>query len=139
MSLIVRRPMSLGSRLTVYLLRAVLIVTGLDLFFSLRRTRADLLLDVHRELSSISRTLRVTLEKAGDDTPERYFADISPEVSSFANILGVVCYVPDGLPAFTSVPGDALHPSSGLTSQGSKDEKPDAPPPMSESPSKKIE
>lgn len=94
--------MSLGNRLTVYLLVAVLIVTGLDLYFSLRRTRADLLLDVHRELSSISRTLRVTLEKAGDDTPERYFADIGPEVSSFANILGVVFYGPDGQTAFTS-------------------------------------
>ena len=85
--------MSLGNRLTVYLLLAVLIITGLDLYFSLRRTRANLLFDVHRELSSISRTLRVTLEKAGDDTPERYFADIGPEVSSFANILGVVFYL----------------------------------------------
>jgi signal transduction histidine kinase len=94
--------MSLGNRLTVYLLVAVLIVTGLDLYFSLRRTRADLLLDVHRELSSISRTLRVTLEKAGDDTPERYFADIGPEVSSFANTLGVVFYGRDGQLAFTS-------------------------------------
>ena len=92
--------MTLGNRLTVYLLLVVLMTTGLDLYLSLRRTRADLLIDVHRELSSISRTLRVTLEKAGDDAPERYFADIGPEVSSFANILGVVFYSRDGQAAF---------------------------------------
>src|SRR5690349_9009229 len=90
MSLFVRLPLTLGNRLTLYLLVVVVAVTGLDLFLSLRRTRADLLLDVHRELSSISRTLRVTLEKAGDDAPERYYAHLAPEVSSFANILGVV-------------------------------------------------
>jgi signal transduction histidine kinase len=101
--------MSLGSRLTLYLLLAVVIVTGFDLYFSLRRTRANLLLDVHRELSSIARTLRVTLEKAGDDEPERYFADLAPEVSSFANILGVVFYGRDGQPVFTS---SSLHGQS---------------------------
>jgi len=94
--------MSLGNRLTLYLLVTVVVITGLDLYLSLRRTRADLLFDVHRELSSIARTLRVTLEKAGDDAPERYFADIATEVSSFANILGVVFYGRDGQPAFTS-------------------------------------
>lgn len=102
MSLFVRSPMSLGNRLTLYLLLVVVVITGLDLYFSLRRMRANLLLDVHRELSSIGRTLRVTLEKAGDDMPERYFADIAPEVSSFANILGVVFYGRDGQPAFVS-------------------------------------
>jgi hypothetical protein len=41
--------------------------------------------------------------------------------------------------AVPPVPGDASHPSSGSTShQGSKGEKTDATPPMSESPSKKI-
>jgi signal transduction histidine kinase len=62
-----------------------------------------LLDDVHRELSSISRTLRVTLEKAGDDLPERYFTDIGPEVSSFANILGIVFFDREGKPAFTAL------------------------------------
>ena len=37
------------------------------------------------------------------------------------------------------VPGDASHPPSGATTLGSKGDKPDAPSPMSESPSKKIE
>lgn len=94
--------MSLGNRLTLSLLIVVVAVTALDVYLSLRRTRADLVLDVHRELSSIARTLRVTLEKAGDDAPARYFAAIAPEVSSFANILGVAFYGHDGQPAFIS-------------------------------------
>lgn len=102
MSLFVRFAMGLGNRLTLYLLIVVVVVTGLDIYLSLRRTRANLIRDVHRELSSIGRTLRVALEKAGDDAPERYFAEIAPEVSSFPNILGVVFYGRDGQPAFTS-------------------------------------
>jgi two-component system, NtrC family, sensor kinase len=94
--------MSLGNRLTLYLLVVVVVVTGLDMYLSLRRTRANLVLDVHRELSSIARTLRVTLEKAGDDAPERYFAALAPEVSSFPNILGVAFYGQEGQLAFLS-------------------------------------
>ncbi len=86
--------MSLGNRLTLYLLIAVVVVSGLDVYLSLRRTRTNLLFDVHRELSSISRTLRITLEKAGDDTPERYFANLGPEItSSLVNLYTVSQHV----------------------------------------------
>lgn len=84
--------MSLGNKLTWYLLIGVLAVTGLDLYLSLTRTRAELLEDLRREVAAISRTLRVTLETAGDEAPERYFAQLAPGISGFENILGIVFY-----------------------------------------------
>jgi signal transduction histidine kinase len=84
--------LSLGNKLTWYLLLGVLIVTGLDLFFSLKRTRQNLLDDVRREVTAIGRTLQVTLAVAGDDDPERYFVKLAPGLSSFENVLGVVFY-----------------------------------------------
>jgi len=94
--------MSLGNRLTVYLLLGVLAVTGLDIYFSLRRTRANLLKDTRQELASISHILRMTVEEAWVDAPEQYFATIAPEVSSFRNILGVVFYEQNGQVAVAS-------------------------------------
>lgn len=94
--------MSLGNKLTWYLLIGVLAVTGLDLYLSLRRTRADLLDDLRREVAAISRTLRVTLEVSGDDAPERYFERLAPGISGFENILGVVFYDRAGRVAATS-------------------------------------
>lgn len=84
--------MSLGNKLTWYLLVGVLTVIGLDLFFSLKRTRENLLGDVRREVTAIGRTLQVTLAVAGDDDPERYFVKLTPGISSFENILGVAFY-----------------------------------------------
>jgi signal transduction histidine kinase len=84
--------MSLGNKLTWYLLVGVLLVMGLDVYFSLQRTHTNLLNDVRREVASISRTLRVSLEKAGDDDPQRYFTQLAPEISGFENVLGVVFY-----------------------------------------------
>ncbi len=84
--------MSLGNKLTWYLLLGVLTVTGLDVYLSLTRTRANLLDDLRREVAAISRTLRVSLETAGDDVPDRYFAQLAPGISGFENILGVVFY-----------------------------------------------
>ena len=49
--------MSLGNRLTWFLLVGVLVVTALDLFWSLTRTRANLIADLQREVAAISRTL----------------------------------------------------------------------------------
>ncbi|HEV8711609.1 MAG TPA: ATP-binding protein, partial [Candidatus Binatia bacterium] len=94
--------MSLGNKLTWYLLVGVLAVTGLDVYLSLTRTRANLLDDLRREVAAISRTLRVTLEVSGDDEPERYFAQLAPGISGFENILGVVFYDRAGRVAATS-------------------------------------
>lgn len=84
--------MSLGKKLTWSLLVGVLAITGLDLFFSLKRTRENLLSDVRREVTAIGRTLQLTLAVAGDDDPERYFMKLAPGLSSFENVLGVVFY-----------------------------------------------
>ena len=88
--------MSLGNKLTWYLLAGVLLVMGLDVYFSLTRTHTNLLNDVRREVAAISRTLRVSLEKAGDDDPQRYFTQLAPEISGFENVLGVVFYDQQG-------------------------------------------
>ena len=84
--------MSLGNKLTWYLLVGVLAVTALDAYLSLKRTRANLLDELRREVAAIGRTLRVSLDIAGDDAPERYFAQLAPGISGFENILGVVFY-----------------------------------------------
>src|SRR5215475_11695423 len=94
--------MSLGNKLTWYLLLGVLAVSGLDMYLSLERTRANLLDDLRREVVAISRTLWVTLEVSGDDAPERYFAQLAPGISSLENILGVVFYDRAGQVAVTS-------------------------------------
>src|SRR2546425_7225625 len=95
--------MSLGNKLTWYLLLGVLAISGLDVYLSLARTRVNLLDDLRREVAAISRTLRVTLEVSGDDAPERYFAQLAPGISGFENILGVVFYDRAGRVAATSV------------------------------------
>jgi signal transduction histidine kinase len=85
--------MSLGNKLTWYLLIGVLAVTGLDAYLSLERARANLLEELRREVLAISRTLRVSLETVGGDAPERYFAQLAPGIpNDFENILGVVFY-----------------------------------------------
>jgi methyl-accepting chemotaxis protein len=84
--------MSLGHRLTWYLLIGVLAISGLDVYFSLRRTRANLLIDVWREVDAISRTLRISLEKVSNQQPERYFPELAAEISGFENVLGVAFY-----------------------------------------------
>jgi signal transduction histidine kinase len=88
--------MGLGTKLTWYLLVGVLLVMGLDVYFSLTRTHTNLLDDVRREVAAISRTLRVSLEKAGDDDPQRYFAQLASEISGFENVLGVAFYDTQG-------------------------------------------
>ena len=84
--------MSLGHKLTWYLLVGVLAVMGLDVYFSLKRTYHNLLIDVWREVDAISRTLRISLEKTGNDQPEQFFAQLAPEISDFENVLGVAFY-----------------------------------------------
>jgi len=84
--------MSLGNKLTWYLLLGVLAVTGLDVYFSLKRTYSNLLVDVWREVNAISRTLRISLEKIEGGRPERYFTRLATEISSFENVLGVAFY-----------------------------------------------
>jgi signal transduction histidine kinase len=88
--------MSLGNKLTWYLLVGVLLVMGLDVYFSLTRTYTNLLDDVRREVAAISHTLRVSLEQAGDDDPQRYFIQLASEISGFENVLGVVFYDTQG-------------------------------------------
>ena len=61
--------MSVGNKLTWFLLLGVLGVTGLNLYLSLQRTRENLLEELRHEVAAISWTLRVTLDIAGDDAP----------------------------------------------------------------------
>jgi signal transduction histidine kinase len=96
--------MSLGNRLTWFLLLGVLVVTTLDLYWSLTRTRANLIADLQREVAAISRTLQVTLDISGDDTPWRYFDKLAAGISRFENILGLVFYDREGRIAAISVP-----------------------------------
>ena len=84
--------MRLGNKLTVYLLLGVLVGLGLDVYLSLDHIRTNLLKDMHSEVASISRTLRVAVEKAGNTAPERYFAQMATEISGFENIRGLVFY-----------------------------------------------
>jgi signal transduction histidine kinase len=84
--------MSLGNRITVYLLLTVLVVTGLDVYFSLNRTRANLLKDTHQELGSISHILRVMLEGVWEEIPVRYYETIARDIMNFRNILGIVFF-----------------------------------------------
>jgi signal transduction histidine kinase len=88
--------MRLGNKLTVYLLLGVVIVLGLGVYLSLKRIRTDLLKDMHSEVASISRTLRVALEKARNTVPEHYFSQLAAEISGFENILGLVFYDREG-------------------------------------------
>jgi signal transduction histidine kinase len=125
--------MSLGNKLTWYLLVGVLAVVGLDLYLTLKRTQANLLDDLRREVAAISRTLWVTLEVSGDDAPERYFARLAPSISGFENILGVVFYDRAGRAVTTSASLQGRHlpavdvrevittrtPTEGLFSEGS--------------------
>jgi signal transduction histidine kinase len=80
----------------------VLVVTGLDLYWSLARTRANLIADLRREVAAISRTLEVTLHISGDDTPWRYFDKLAAGISRFENILGLVFYDHEGHVAASS-------------------------------------
>lgn len=84
--------MSLGNKLTWFLLLGVLAVMSLDVYFSLNRTYNNLLSDVWREVDAISRTLRISLEKTGGGHPNRYFEQLATEISGFENVLGVAFY-----------------------------------------------
>lgn len=87
-----RKTTNLGNKLTWYLLFGVLVVMGLDIYFSLQRTRTNLLNDVRREVVAISRTVRVSLEKTADNNPYQHFAQLASEISGFENVLGMVFY-----------------------------------------------
>ena len=85
--------MSLGTKLTCYLLLGVLVVMGLDLYLSVRRIQADLLHNVRREVLAISRTLHLALTMIErTDTPESYFKSFVASLSDFENVLDVVFY-----------------------------------------------
>jgi signal transduction histidine kinase len=88
--------MSLGNKLTCYLLIGVLLVMGIDLYLSVERTRANLLVDLRSEVSTLSRTLQVALDTAGGDAPERYFDRLTVGISGFENVLGVAFYNRNG-------------------------------------------
>jgi signal transduction histidine kinase len=85
--------MSLGTKLTGYLLLGVLVVMGLELYLSLKRIQADLLHDVRREVAAISRTLHIAVTLIyRTDTPEQYFTSFIASLNDFDNILDVVFY-----------------------------------------------
>jgi two-component system NtrC family sensor kinase len=85
--------MSLGTKLTWYLLLGVLVVMGLDLYLSVKRIQTDLLHDVRREVAAISRTLHIALTLIDrTDTPGPYFTSFVASLSDFKNVLDVVFY-----------------------------------------------
>jgi signal transduction histidine kinase len=84
--------MNLGTKLTCSLLLGVLVVMGLDLYLGVKRIQANLMHDLRREVSAISRTLQVALTITGADTPQQYFASFAASLDAFENILGVVFY-----------------------------------------------
>lgn len=88
--------MSLGNKLTCYLLVGVLLVMGLDLYLSVERTRQNLLVDLRSEVSTLSRTLQLALDTVGGDTPERYFDRLAVGIGGFENVLGVAFYNRNG-------------------------------------------
>ena len=88
--------MSLGNKLTCYLLVGVLLVMGIDLYLSVERTRANLLVDLRSEVSTLSRTLQLALDTAGGDKPEQYFDRLAVGIGGFENILGVAFYNRNG-------------------------------------------
>jgi len=69
---------------------------GIDLYLSVERTRANLLVDLRSEVSTLSRTLQLALDTAGGDTPERYFDRLTVGISGFENVLGVAFYNRNG-------------------------------------------
>jgi two-component system NtrC family sensor kinase len=85
--------MRLSTKLTGYLLLGVLVIMGLALYLSVTRIRTDLLHDVRREVTAITRTLHTALTLiAHTDTPEPYFASFVASLSDFENMLDVVFY-----------------------------------------------
>lgn len=88
--------MSLGNKLTGYLLIGALVVMGIDVYLSLERTSDTLLTDLRSEVATISRTLQLTLDTAGGENPEQYFDRLTAGISGFENVLGVVFYNRDG-------------------------------------------
>ena len=88
--------MSLGNKLTCYLLVGVLLVMGLDLYLSVARTRDNLLIDLRSEVSTLSRTLQLALDTAGGDAPEQYFERLTVGISGFENVLGAAFYNRNG-------------------------------------------
>ncbi|MGE4096282.1 MAG: ATP-binding protein, partial [Candidatus Binatia bacterium] len=88
--------MSLGNKLTFYLLVGVLLVMGIDVYLSIKQTRDNLLADLRSEVATISRTLQLTLDTAGGDAPERYFPRLAAGIGVFEHVLGVVFYDREG-------------------------------------------
>jgi signal transduction histidine kinase len=85
--------MSLGTKLTCYLLLGVLAVMGLDLYLSVTRIQTDLLHDVRREVAAMSRTLHLALTLIDrTDNPRQYFTAFVASLSDFENVLDVVFY-----------------------------------------------
>ena len=85
--------MSLGTKLTCYLLIGVLAVMGLDLYLSVKRIQTDLLHDVRREVAAISRTLHLALTLIDrTDSSGQYFTSFVASLSDFENVLDVVFY-----------------------------------------------
>ena len=66
---------------------------GLDLYLSVKRIQTDLLHDVRREVTAISRTLQLALTLIDrTDSPEQYFTSFVASLSGFENVLDVVIY-----------------------------------------------
>jgi len=84
--------LSLGTRLTVYLLLGVLVVMGCGLFLGVKRLQSTMLQDVRREVAAISSTLQMALAITGADAPEQYFAAFASRLSSLEHVLGLVFY-----------------------------------------------
>jgi hypothetical protein len=85
--------MSLGTKLTGYLLLGVLVVMGLELYLSIKRIQTDLLHDVRREVAAMSRTLHIALTLIDrTETPKQAFTSFVASLSAFEDMLDVVFY-----------------------------------------------
>lgn len=96
------RRVSLGTRLTVYLLLGVLGVMACGLFLSMQRLQSTMLHDVRREVAAISSTLHIALAIAGTDAPEQYFPAFASQLSRLEHVLGLVFYDRAGQPTLSS-------------------------------------
>ncbi|NOT53376.1 MAG: HAMP domain-containing protein [Deltaproteobacteria bacterium] len=87
---------SLGGKLIGYLLIGALALMGMDMYLSLERASDNLLTDFRSEVAAISRTVQLTLDTVGGETPEQHFDRLTVGISGFENVLGVAFYNREG-------------------------------------------
>ncbi|HXG21135.1 MAG TPA: ATP-binding protein [Methylomirabilota bacterium] len=107
---------SLGNKITIALLTAILVVMTLEGYFSFQRVRRSLLADIQREVASISRIVRATLESVGEAALSSRFEQLAPYVQDTERLLGLALYDRGGqvIALSPSLQGHAL-PEADIT------------------------